>query len=320
MSKLLHKLGFFLCLFFTTACSSSVTPPNKKAKVLCTTQFIANTVEKLAGDIVDIEVLIQGELDPHSYQLVKGDAEKFTESQIVFANGLNLEHGHSLKQAIDNHKHAVKLGDYIYYNEPESILLKDNELDPHIWMDISIWLKTIDPIVDGLVKEFPSNQDLFVKNAETLKKNWKDLDQNLQMILQKIPSEKRYLVTSHDAFNYFSRKYLATDIEVKNKTWTDRFKAPEGLSPDGQIGPYDIKKILDHLKKYNISVVFPESNVSLDSLKKIRSVAAAQGMKIIFAKEPLFGDSMCGDEFSVSSYEEMMKHNVQVIASYLEEM
>ena len=50
----------------------------------------------------------------------------------------------------------------------------------------------------------------------------------IEMQLQTIPSERRYLVTSHDAFHYFTRSYLADPGE---KDWAKRFAAPEGLAP-----------------------------------------------------------------------------------------
>lgn len=311
-----------LAIFFIGLTSSCTTfeakNPIGKPKVLCTTQMIADQVKNIVEDTLSIDVLIQGEIDPHSYQIVKGDAEKISEASILFANGLNLEHGSSLKAAIQSHANAILIGDLVYENHPEEILVVDGELDPHIWMDVSIWSKTIDYITQALIEAFPENKNLYLENTKKLKIGLNALDDEMYEKLQKIPEEKRYLVTSHDAFNYFSRRYLATKDELNKGTWSKRFKAPEGLSPDGQIGTYDIKKILDHLKEHRIAVVFPESNVSIDSLRKIQSVAKSQGVKIVFAKEPLFGDSMSGESLSVKTYQEMMRHNCEIISHYLD--
>ena len=76
-------------------------------------------------------------------------------------------------------------------------------------------------------------------------------------------------MTSHDAFNYFARAYLADPEEVE---WQKRFEAPEGLAPDGQLSVADIQRIIDHICMYRIAVLFPESNVSRDSLRKIISI------------------------------------------------
>lgn len=317
MKKFLFVCSFFSMLLFNSCSSAIKNVHSTKPKVLCTTEMIADSIKKIVGNEIEVQTLINGEIDPHSYQLVKGDLEKIQQAQILFCNGLNLEHGSSLKNAIINHPKAVSIGDALYQKNPNQILQVEGELDPHIWMDASLWSQTVEINLEALVEVFPEYQDIFKKNASCLKNAFEALDQSIFFTLQSIPQEKRYLVTSHDAFNYFSRRYLSTEAEKLDGTWQIRFKAPEGLSPDGQIGPYDIKTILEFLKTHRISVVFPESNVSVDSLKKIISVAKSQGVKVIFASEPLFGDSMCGEEFCVSSYEEMMQHNTTVIANYL---
>ena len=95
--------------------------------------------------------------------------------------------------------------------------------------------------------------------------------------MQAIPSEKRFLVTSHDAFNYFTRAYLASEDELETDSWQKRFAAPEGLAPESQLSPSDIQHIIGHLHKYNINVLFPESNVSKDSIRKILQARKCKG-------------------------------------------
>ena len=73
--------------------------------------------------------------------------------------------------------------------------------------------------------------------------------------IQQVPSEKRFLVTSHDAFNYFSKRYLE---DPEGEKWGNRFRSPEGLAPDGQMSLIDIQKVSDFLCEHQIEVVFPE--------------------------------------------------------------
>ena len=128
-------------------------------------------------------------------------------------------------------------------------------------------------------------------------------------MLHKVPAEKRYLVTSHDAFQYFTKSYLAEPGEID---WHDRFAAPEGLAPEGQLNPRDIQKIIDYLRVRKISVLFPESNVSRDSIRKIASAGRELGLEIRVCSEPLYGDSMSG-----LGYLEMMQRNAETIAKHL---
>ena len=84
--------------------------PNGKVKILSTTQMIDDVVGQIGGDRVDHICLIEGEIDPHSYELVKGDDEKIGFAQLFFYNGLGLEHGASLHYQIAQHPHAVDSG------------------------------------------------------------------------------------------------------------------------------------------------------------------------------------------------------------------
>src|SRR5579872_4447872 len=59
-----------------------------RVKILSTTAQIGDLAEEIGGERVDGWVLIQGDLDPHSYEIVKGDDEKLARAQLIFYNGL----------------------------------------------------------------------------------------------------------------------------------------------------------------------------------------------------------------------------------------
>lgn len=281
--------------------------PSGNVKVLSTIAMIDDLVAKIGGEYVDHIVLIYGEVDPHAYELVKGDDEKFIAADLVFSNGLGLEHGASLKYRLDHHPNSVFLGETL---SNDQILHMDGQIDPHIWMDIGLWMQLIDPIVDHLSQMDPDHQEYYFDHGRDLKQVMLKKDQELLHRMQSVPEEKRYLVTSHDAFHYFARKYMRVQDE---KDWDRRFMAPEGLAPDGQMSFEDIRHVVDHLCKYQIGVVFPESNVSIASLKKISSICKEKGSQITIAKTPLYGDSM-GEN---TSYLEMIEHNVNTLTAYL---
>jgi manganese/zinc/iron transport system substrate-binding protein len=282
-----------------------------QVKILCTTAQIGDLVSEIGGDRVKTWVLIQGDLDPHSYELVKGDDEKILSASLVFYNGLNLEHGASLSALLRSSPRAVAVGDAIAMQFPEKILKRGSTVDPHLWMDISVWQLTVPTILDQLCSSDPEGASYYRKRADLLLEKMEIVHQEIQAKLHRIPPHKRYLLTSHDAFRYFTRSYLAPPGE---ENWERRFAAPEGLSPDGQLSPVDIQRMIDFLRVYQISVLFPESNVSRDSIKKIASAGQELGLQIRVCNEPLYGDSMSG-----LSYLEMMQKNGDVVARYLYE-
>ncbi|MBM3207403.1 MAG: ABC transporter substrate-binding protein [Chlamydiae bacterium] len=316
MFQIVKNLLLSVLIFITLGCSRESRADRersesstKKITVLSTIAMIDDIVARIGKDRINSNCLISGEIDPHSYELVKGDDEKISSADVVFFNGLNLEHGASLCYKLQKHKRSIALGDYIYEKYPDYILKTDNSLDPHIWMDISLWVNIIDPITQQLSQIDPEGSAFYQTNAAELKKTMLVAHDRVFNHLQAVSESKRYLVTSHDAFGYFTRSYLATEEERLKGTWKKRFAAPEGLAPDGQLSVKDIQNIIDHLLKYNISVVFAESNVSQDSLKKIVSSSKEKKHNVNFSSKVLYGDAMGSYNDPVNSYLEMIEKN-----------
>lgn len=309
----------FLCVLFA-GCSSPNTTldqwmhPNGKVKVLSTTGMIDDIVKCVGGERIDHLALIVGQVDPHSYELVKGDDEKIGRAQVIFYNGLGLEHGASLRYALERHPLAIPLGTCVQKSAPESILITEGALDPHIWMDISLWVLIIDPIAETLSSIDPEAGDFYRARAASLKEKMLEEHREIQHIFSQVPESKRYLVTSHDAFHYFARAYLADASESVYSEWSKRCDAPEGLAPEGQLSAADIHEIVEHLLHYRIHVVFPESNVSTDSLKKIIDACKRKGHSVRISPQSLYGDAMGGKD-----YLEMIRHDAEVILKAWEE-
>lgn len=318
--KIVNKIGLWflcvLCAFLGGCGSASRLPPaseSKGMKVLSTTAMVNDLVAKVGGERIQCSVLILGEIDPHSYELVKGDNEKINDAAVVFFSGLNLEHGASLRHKLSLHPHAVSLGDCIRKEFPDCILLEQGQVDPHIWMDISLWSCAIAPIAEALSLQDPEGREYYVKRAQEAFEDLMKSHKELRLQMQKIPEEKRYLVTSHDAFAYFTRAYLATDEEFLSEDWKKRMAAPEGFAPEGQLGAADLQKIIDYLIQYQVRVVFPESNVSPDALRKIISACKEKGVDVHFSSEALYGDSMGPSGSMAGSYPGMVEYDAMVL-------
>ena len=280
--------------------------PNGKVKVLCTTGMIADVAKKVGGDRVDVLTLIVGELDPHSYELVKGDSEKFSHADVVFANGLGLEGGASVKSQIEMHPHGYRLGDGI-----EGVLYEDGHADPHIWMDAKLFSQIVPKMV--VAYEAVDGKKGYSSRGKQVGLELDLLHKELCDMMTEVPMEKRYLVTAHDAFHYFTRAYLASGDEE----WECRCHAPEGLAPDSQMSIADMQEVVDHLLKYRVGVVFPESNLGTVSLEKICAICRESGLHVSIYQDELFGDAMGSPGSGADTYAGMLKENGRRIAKAL---
>lgn len=305
-----------LFLGMLAGCNRAPLPQNPwfaeegKVKVLTTIAMIHDLVEEVGGEHVSSLPLIAGELNPHSYELVKGDDEKFVDADLIFYNGLGLEHGLSLRRQLEGNPKAHPVTVSLREKAPEKLLRVEGQYDPHVWMDIALWAYGVEVIVEALSLQDPAHASYYEERGEHLKEQLREADDALFAQLQSLPASARYLVTSHDAFRYFTRHYLA---EPGEEEWEVRCRAPEGLAPDAQMSVADILSVLAHVERYGVTVLFPESNVNRDALKKIIDAAAHRGHALRLCEDPLYGDAMGG----ASSYLEMMQHNGQVIAREL---
>jgi manganese/zinc/iron transport system substrate-binding protein len=222
-----------------------------------------------------------------------------------------------LQQFLEKNSKAISLGDKIAQTNPDVILHYNGSVDPHIWMDISLWAKTIPSIVRALSEKDPQHADDFQKNGDQLQQQMLETHRQVLGVLGKIPEKQRFLVTSHDAFNYFARAYLADANERETGEWQKRFAAPEGLAPESQLSTINIQAIIDYLKETQVHVLFPESNLSKDSIRKIVSAGSENGLDLVIATDVLYGDAMGKSGSDADTYLKMIEHNARVIAKYL---
>jgi len=172
-----------------------------------------------------------------------------------------------------------------------------------------VWIHTVDIVADGLAKADPSNKDFYLNNAASYKKELEALDQWANEQINSIPSEKRVLITAHDAFQYFAKRY---NLEVK---------ALQGLSSADEAGINAVQELTDFIKSRGIPTIFAESTTND---KGIASVAKNAGATINTTH--LYADAcgplgeikeVNGDSYDVGTYTGMIKHNVNTIVNAL---
>lgn len=303
-----YKLFLFPALVILMGCASlgNEQTKNDKMIVLSTTVMVGDVVAHIGGDKIISTILIDRRLDPHSYEFVKGDDEKLEEAGLIFYNGLGLEHGGSVRRFLEKTPRAIALGNAIARQRKEALIYIKQVVDPHIWMDVALWKEIIPVIVQALAEKDPAHSAYFEERGKELTARYEELHQSILEKMADIPEERRYLITSHDAFNYFTKAYLSPD-------WQEHVFAPEGLAPDGQISFHELRSIIQEIKKHDIQVLFPEAYVSIAPLKKIQEGASLEGFEVHLSEKPLYSDSLP----EKGGYETMISYNAGVIYEQL---
>ena len=273
-------------------------------KIGATVGMVGDIARAVAGDKGEVTFVIGAGVDPHVYNPTRSDVATLLRSDIIFYAGLLLEGQMAdilVKVARKRRVYAVTElldPDYLIH-DPEA-----GHSDPHVWMDVSGWMKAVEVVADALTAFDPVNAGRYRANAADYLKKLKALDAYARTAMASIPAEQRVLVTAHDAFGYMGRAY---GIEVMGI---------QGLSTESEAGLKDINRIVDELVRRRIPAVFVESSVSDKNVRALIEGAASRGHKIKIGGE-LFSDAMGPAGTYEGTYIGMIDHNVTVIARAL---
>lgn len=277
-----------------------------KKRVLVTTSFLQDMVQQVAGDSVEIELMIPAGADPHLYEAKPEDHRKLQEADLVLYHGLHFEG--KMVEALESKGIAVSKQ---FPQERLGRMDEDGEIitDPHFWFDLQLYSMAVSEATDALIGLVPEKKEDFTKAKEAYQKQLEELDAEIKTKIGSLPKESRYLITPHDAFNYFSRNY---DIEVK---------APQGVSTESETSNQDIQETVDFIVEHKVKAVFAESTTDPARMEKLREGVAAKGWEVKVVKgerQELFSDSLApkgedGDQFIT-----MYRHNVDLIVKNLQ--
>lgn len=296
-------LGLFLAACGNSESADSAGTTEDKPVVTVSTSFLRDMVQQLAGDQVSVETIIPAGEDPHGYIARPQDLEKLQEADLVLYHGLHLE-----AQMVDA---LESVGTAVTEDFSEEDLLQVDQdgntaVDPHFWFDISLYQQAVDKVANELVEL--TGDDSITETATTYKAELDEVDEWAQTEIASIPENQRYLITPHDAFNYFSQRY---GIEVV---------APQGISTQSEASNADISNIASFIVENKVPAIFAESTTDPARMQRIQEAVEAEGQTVEVVSgdgQSLFSDSLALEGQDGDTYIDMFKHNVNLIVSKL---
>jgi manganese/iron transport system substrate-binding protein len=274
-----------------------------KPDVVATSTIIADLTKKIGGEEIDLTSILQPGTDPHVYEPVPRDTIYLEEAELILYNGYNLEPG-----LIKLIKAAGVKADKLAVGEVAEPLQLDKGgkatvPDPHIWGDVENAIKMATAIRDALIKLSPEDKAEFTENAEELINELQELDSYITQQIATIPQEKRKLITTHDAFQYYGRAY---NIPVAGTLI--------GISTEEQPSAQTVKKLVEEVKRTGVKAIFAETTINPALIKTV-----AEEAKVKLAPNELYSDSIGAPGSKGDSYIKMMKANTSTIVEALRE-
>lgn len=308
------SLSLFLISHFLVGCAEE--PEFSKAsdgsiepyKIVCTVGMITDIVRNLAGDYAEVEGIIGEGIDPHLYKPTRGDVVKLSQADVVFYNGLLLEGKMTdVLEGVASTGKPVKAVTEAILEETDYLLEKDDGseyTDPHVWMDVSGWLRALPVVAETLAVYDPENAEAYRTKAAVYTEQLEALDAYAKEVMSTIPESQGVLVTAHDAFQYLGRAY---GIEVRGI---------QGISTESEAGVRDLEDLVDFIVERQIPAVFVESSVADKNVRALVEGARARGHDVIIGGS-LFSDAMGQAGTYEGSYIGMIDSNVTTITNAL---
>jgi manganese/zinc/iron transport system substrate-binding protein len=176
--------------------------------------------------------------------------------------------------------------------------------DPHIWFDVTMWMSAVEVVRDTLIEMDPGHAATYRANAEGYLAELAQLHDYVNSQAQRVPQEKRVVITAHDAFKYFGQAY---GFEVRGL---------QGISTATEAGTGDVQQLAEFIAERQIPAVFVESSVPPRYIEAVQAAVRARGFEVQIGGE-LFSDAMGSTGTPEGTYTGMVRHNIDTIVEAL---
>ncbi|WP_345830014.1 metal ABC transporter substrate-binding protein (plasmid) [Pantoea sp. BRR-3P] len=294
----------FLPLVITLLTLSALLPCRaaaaEKLKVVTTFTVIADMAKNVAGDAAEVTSITKTGAEIHEYQPTPGDIRRAQGANLILVNGFNLEMWFSRFYQRLNDVPQVTVTAGI---EPMGITEGpyNGKPNPHAWMSPDNALIYVDNIRNALQKYDPHNAAIYQANAERYKAQIQQTIAPMRAAIEKLPVDKRWLVTSEGAFSY-----LARDFGLK-----ERYLWP--INADQQGTPQQVRKVIDTVRTHNIPVIFSESTISAKPAQQV-----AREAKIHYGGV-LYVDSLSNSAGPVPTYLDLLRVTTETVVKGITE-
>ena len=254
-STRIFKLLAIAALLLVEGCKSGGEPAASpqgagRLQVVTTVAPITSIVENVAGDRVQIAGIIPEGVNSHTFEPVPSDSKLLAKADLIIFNGLDLETP-TLKLAKANAKAGASIfflgdktvgkEDYVYdFSFPK----EKGHPNPHLWLNPLYAMRYATLVRDELMRLDPKNKPAYEKNTTSFLKQLEALDAAIKEAVETIPAGHRRLLTYHDSWPYFARRY---GFKVIGAAQPADFADP---------GPREMARLIEQIRAEKVPAVF----------------------------------------------------------------
>jgi len=245
-------------------------------RVAASTTFVGDVVRAIGGDAVRVDVVYPRNADPHAYEPTPRDLAARAGEKILFVNGVGLDE--TLRRPLDNLKQEAPE----IINVSRGIVARrtGDEFDPHVWADpvcVATWTTNIEA---ALTKLDPNHAGDFRRRAESYRAELAALDADIRRQIEKVPEDRRLIVTDHDELHYFAERYGLKIVGV----------VLPSFSTLSEPSPRDLAALEKSIRELKAPAVFAAGDVPAQLVKR---VAADTGARLVQLPGCSLGEANC---------------------------
>jgi zinc/manganese transport system substrate-binding protein len=284
-------------------------PQGGTLQVVATFSVLGDLTRTVGGDRIALRTLVGPDGDVHTFEPSPTDGAALAGAALVVENGYGLEPWlDKLYVASGSQAARVSVNDGL---EPLTPLEEgggehehedEEEADPHAWHDVTRAAHQVEMIRDALAEADPASTQVYQANAASYLAQLRQLDGWVAEQVNTVPPERRKLVTTHDTFQYFAKRYGLTVVGTAIRS----FSTEAGDPSAGELA-----ELVDQIKEAGVPVIFAE-NVSNPAL--MERVAEAAGVQL---GPRLYTDALGAPGSPGATYVGMMRYNVTSIVTAL---
>ncbi|WP_159839750.1 zinc ABC transporter substrate-binding protein AztC [Nocardia sp. CY41] len=269
-------------------------------RVVVTTNILGDLTHAVAGDAVEVTVLMPANADPHFFAVSAQQAAELERASLIVYNGLGLEESvlRNVEAAEQAGVASVSVGaaiDPISYTAEDA----DGRPDPHFWTDPRRVRRAVEVIRDGIVDRVPGVDAAAVRAGAD--RYLAELDRLERWMIERfatIPAERRKLVTNHHVFGYLARRF--------------GFEVVGAVVPGGTTlaspSPSDLSALAGTIRAAGVSAIFADSSQP-DRLARVLAEQAGVRVQVV----SLYSESLTEPGGGAGTYLEMMRANTEAI-------
>jgi zinc/manganese transport system substrate-binding protein len=275
--------------------------PERRIKIVASFSILAEWVDRVGGERVDVVTLVGPESDAHRYEPTPRDAVAISEADLVFEVGLGFENW--MNQLCERAGVSDRRRIVARTIKPRAVGGPHGhvEFDPHVWQSPVLAIAMVRVIADELIATDPESRDVYSRRAAEYVRELEMLHEQIKAEVASLEPGQRKLVTTHDTFGYFADEY---GFEVKSVLGSVSSEVADPAAGE-------IAAIVEHIRRENVRAIFAE-NILNPALTA--QVAREAGVTLA---PLLYTDALGPSNSPGSNYLGMMRFNVRTMVEAL---